>query len=260
MIRRARYPTCGCDAVGVFERFTGRARNAVVLAQAEARELRFSHIGTEALLLGLLREYEGQAARVLESFDITLDLARAQVLRRVGSGEGPPTAGQIPFTPRAKSVLERANDESVELGHTGTEALLLAQGVHPFALDVDSTKIRKAMTQLLAGEPVRTASRRSPSQTRARGANGRPMPISSQDEGFRVEQGADVARLMMSAAARALEDGRTEINAGDLLIALSRAKHTGPLLAKLGADEAAIRDGLKLPQGPEEPPEASASS
>jgi ATP-dependent Clp protease ATP-binding subunit ClpA len=70
-------PTCGCDDVRVFERFTERARRVVVLAQTEARELRFSQIGTESVLLGLLREDEGVAARVLESFDITVERVRA---------------------------------------------------------------------------------------------------------------------------------------------------------------------------------------
>src|SRR6187551_3299250 len=82
----------------VFERFTERARQVVVLAQEEARILKHNYIGTEHILLGLLREEEGLAARVLESLDITVERVRAQVVRIVGSGEEV-TSGQIPFTP-----------------------------------------------------------------------------------------------------------------------------------------------------------------
>src|SRR5215212_2456884 len=91
----------------MFERFTERARQVVVLAQEEARILKHNYIGTEHILLGLLREEEGLAARVLESLDITVERVRAQVVRIVGSGEEV-TSGQIPFTPRAKKVLELA--------------------------------------------------------------------------------------------------------------------------------------------------------
>jgi ATP-dependent Clp protease ATP-binding subunit ClpC len=110
----------------VFERFTERARQVVVLAQEEARILKHNYIGTEHILLGLLREEEGLAARVLESLDITVERVRAQVVRIVGSGEEV-TSGQIPFTPRAKKVLELALREALSLGHNyiGTEHILL---------------------------------------------------------------------------------------------------------------------------------------
>ena len=111
----------------MFERFTERARQVVVLAQEEARTLKHNYIGTEHILLGLLREEEGLAARVLESLDITVERVRAQVVRIVGSGEEV-TSGQIPFTPRAKKVLELALREALSLGHNyiGTEHILLA--------------------------------------------------------------------------------------------------------------------------------------
>ena len=99
----------------MFERFTERARQVVVLAQEEARTLKHNYIGTEHILLGLLREEEGLAARVLESLDITVERVRAQVVRIVGSGEEV-TSGQIPFTPRAKKVLELALREALSLG------------------------------------------------------------------------------------------------------------------------------------------------
>ena len=95
----------------MFERFTERARQVVVLAQEEARALKHNYIGTEHLLLGLLREEEGVAARVLDSLQISTEEVRAAVVRIVGTGEEVAT-GQIPFTPRAKKVLELALREA----------------------------------------------------------------------------------------------------------------------------------------------------
>ena len=110
----------------MFERFTEKARQVVVLAQDESRELKHNYIGTEHLLLGVLREEEGVAARVLESLKISLEEVRAQVARIIGYGDEVRT-GQIPFTPRAKRVLELALRESQALGHNsiGTEHILL---------------------------------------------------------------------------------------------------------------------------------------
>src|SRR5947199_7428639 len=110
----------------MFERFTERARQVIVLAQDGARSLNHNHIGTEHLLLGLLRVEEGLAARVLAAFDIADEAVRADVVRIVGVGEKPAT-GQMPFTPRAKKVLELTKRESKSMGHNyiGTEHLLL---------------------------------------------------------------------------------------------------------------------------------------
>src|SRR5438128_784147 len=144
----------------MFERFTERARQVVVLAQEEARTLKHNYIGTEHILLGLLREEEGLAARVLESLDITVERVRAQVVRIVGSGEEV-TSGQIPFTPRAKKVLELALREALSLGHNyiGTEPILLGlvrenEGVAARILldfDADSEKIRNEVIRMLSG-------------------------------------------------------------------------------------------------------------
>src|ERR1041384_3800692 len=144
----------------MFERFTERARQVVVLAQEEARTLKHNYIGTEHILLGLLREEEGLAARVLESLDITVERVRAQVVRIVGSGEEV-TSGQIPFTPRAKKVLELALREALSLGHNyiGTEHILLGlvrenEGVAARILldfDADSDKIRNEVIRMLSG-------------------------------------------------------------------------------------------------------------
>jgi ATP-dependent Clp protease ATP-binding subunit ClpC len=110
----------------VFERFTERARQVVVLAQDESRALGHDYIGTEHLVLGLLREEEGVAARVLESLGVELEDARARVEESVGRGE-PRPSGQIPFTPEAKRALELSLREALSLGHNhiGTEHVLL---------------------------------------------------------------------------------------------------------------------------------------
>lgn len=110
----------------MFERFTERARQVVVLAQDEARALRHNYIGTEHVLLGLLREEEGLAYRLLESLGVTLEDVRDRVRQIVGEGDEL-TSGQIPFTPRAKKVLELSLREARSLGHNfiGTEHVLL---------------------------------------------------------------------------------------------------------------------------------------
>jgi ATP-dependent Clp protease ATP-binding subunit ClpA len=143
----------------LFERFTERSRQVVVLAQDEARALKHNYIGTEHLLLGLLREDKGLAARVLESLDITVEEVRAQVERVVGRGDEPLT-GQIPFTPRAKKVLELALREALVLGHNyiGTEHILLGiirenEGVAARILldfNADPEKVRDAVIRIVS--------------------------------------------------------------------------------------------------------------
>jgi ATP-dependent Clp protease ATP-binding subunit ClpC len=142
----------------VFERFTEPARQVVVLAQDEARALRHNYIGTEHILLGLLREREGLGALALESLDVKLEDVRAQVGRIVGQGDEA-TIGQIPFTPRAKKVLELSLREALSLGHDyiGTEHLLLGivrenEGVAARVLlnfDADTEKVRSAVLGML---------------------------------------------------------------------------------------------------------------
>ena len=110
----------------MFERFTDRARRVVVLAQEEARMLNHSYIGTEHILLGLIHEGEGVAAKALESMDISLGAVREKVQEDIGQGQQNPP-GHIPFTPRAKKVLELSLREALQLGHNyiGTEHILL---------------------------------------------------------------------------------------------------------------------------------------
>jgi ATP-dependent Clp protease ATP-binding subunit ClpA len=144
----------------VFERFTERARQVVVLSQEESRTLGHNHIGTEHLLLGLLREQQGLAAQALESLGVTLEQARAHVMGLLPAGEEV-LSGQIPFTPRAKKVLELALREALSLGHNyiGTEHLLLGlvcdnDGVAARVLldfDADSEKIRNVVMRMLVG-------------------------------------------------------------------------------------------------------------
>ncbi|MGA2929865.1 MAG: Clp protease N-terminal domain-containing protein [Solirubrobacteraceae bacterium] len=250
-----------------FERFTERARKAVVLAETEARERKFSHVGTESLLLGLLREQEGLAARALEALNVDLERARTGVLERVKPGEGHSPEAPIPFTPRAKKVLERALD--VDLGlrnYVGTEGILLAlvsvnegQAITVLrSLGVDPDQIRDAVIEL--SDP---GVRRLGPRSRARGA-GRRMASASASEapalesGFRVAPGGDVLRLLMSAAARALEGGRAEMTMRDLLRALARDEDVGLVFAALGVEEAAILEAFDHRTAGEEPPEATA--
>jgi ATP-dependent Clp protease ATP-binding subunit ClpC len=158
----------------VFERFTERARQVVVLAQDEARALRHNYIGTEHILLGLLREEEGLAARVLESLEITVEDVRAQVARIVGQGDEA-TTGQIPFTPRAKKVLDLSLREALSLGHNhiGTEHILLGlvrenEGVAAqimLDLGVNAETIREEMKRRLSGP---RSEQRTAEPTRAR--------------------------------------------------------------------------------------------
>jgi ATP-dependent Clp protease ATP-binding subunit ClpC len=239
----------------LFERFTERARQVVVLAQEEARTLKHDHVGAEHLLLGLLREQEGMAAKALESFDITLERVRGEVVRIVGVGNAVNT-GQMPFTPEAKQVLELALEEVRKLGHhyIGTEHLLLAlislrEGVSARILvdcHAEPQRIRAEVVRLLSGAERRAEQRASD-----------PGPPSANgfEEWIRVGPGAGLRRLLMVAAARALDDGREGVQPRDVLLALTRDQQIGPVLAELGVDDAGILRVLERRQ----PPEASTS-
>jgi hypothetical protein len=152
----------------MLERFTDRARQVVVLAQDEARMLDHNYVGTEHILLGLIHEGEGVAAKALESLGISLDAVRQQVEEIIGRGQQAPS-GHIPFTPRAKKVLELSLRESKQLGHNyiGTEHILLGlvregDGVAAqvlVRLGADLNRVRQQVVQLLAG---RTAAEPGP--------------------------------------------------------------------------------------------------
>jgi len=140
----------------MFERFTDRARRVVVLAQEEARMLNHNYIGTEHILLGLIHEGEGVAAKALESLGISLEAARQQVEEIIGQGQQAPS-GHIPFTPRAKRILELSLREALQLGHNyiGTEHILLGivcegEGVAAqvlVRLGADSNRVRRQVIE-----------------------------------------------------------------------------------------------------------------
>jgi ATP-dependent Clp protease ATP-binding subunit ClpA len=144
----------------MFERFTDRARQVMVLAQEEARMLNHNYIGTEHLLLGLIHEGGGVAARALESLGVSLQAVRQQVEEIIGHGQYG-TAGRIPFTPRAKKVLELSRREALAMGHNyvGTEHILLGllregDGVAAKVLvrmGADLSRVRQQVIQLLSG-------------------------------------------------------------------------------------------------------------
>jgi len=231
----------------MFERFTERARQVVVLAQEEARTLKHNYIGTEHILLGLLREEEGLAARVLESLDITVERVRAQVVRIVGSGEEV-TSGQIPFTPRAKKVLELALREALSLGHNyiGTEHILLGlvrenEGVAARILldfDADSEKIRNEVIRMLSGPGSR---QRSGSAAAGAGA-------AAQGEGKKSSKlldqfGRNLTKLAADSKLDPVVGRETEIER--IMQILSRRTKNNPVLVgEPGVGKTAVVEGL----------------
>jgi ATP-dependent Clp protease ATP-binding subunit ClpC len=233
----------------MFERFTERARQVVVLAQEEARTLKHNYIGTEHILLGLLREEEGLAARVLESLDITVERVRAQVVRIVGSGEEV-TSGQIPFTPRAKKVLELALREALSLGHNyiGTEHILLGlvrenEGVAARILldfDADSEKIRNEVIRMLSGPGGRRQG--------SGGGGGASGAAGAQGEGKKSSKlldqfGRNLTKLAADGKLDPVVGRETEIER--IMQILSRRTKNNPvLIGEPGVGKTAVVEGL----------------
>ncbi len=231
----------------MFERFTERARQVVVLAQEEARTLKHNYIGTEHILLGLLREEEGLAARVLESLDITVERVRAQVVRIVGSGEEV-TSGQIPFTPRAKKVLELALREALSLGHNyiGTEHILLGlvrenEGVAARILldfDADSEKIRNEVIRMLSGPGGRRQTGQGAGAA-ASGASGEGKKSSKLLDQF----GRNLTKLASEGKLDPVVGRETEIER--IMQILSRRTKNNPvLIGEPGVGKTAVVEGL----------------
>src|SRR6266508_3159794 len=228
------------EAWGLFERFTERARQVVVLAQDEARALKHNYIGTEHLLLGLLREEEGLAARVLESLDITVEEVRAQVARIVGQGDEV-TTGQIPFTPRAKKVLELALREALSLGHNyiGTEHILLGlvrenEGVAARILldfDADAEKIRNEIIRMLSGPGRR--------QQGGGGAPGEKTKSSKLLDQF----GRNLTRQAAEGKSDPVVGRQTEIERV-MQILSRRTKNNPVLIGEPGVGKTAVVEGL----------------
>jgi ATP-dependent Clp protease ATP-binding subunit ClpC len=239
----------------MFERFTERARQVVVLAQEEARTLKHNYIGTEHILLGLLREEEGLAARVLESLDITVERVRAQVVRIVGSGEEV-TSGQIPFTPRAKKVLELALREALSLGHNyiGTEHILLGlvrenEGVAARILldfDADSEKIRNEVIRMLSGPGGRRSGGQSGSS--GSGASGAGAGSGQSGEGKKSSKLLDqFGRNLTKLAAEGKLDpvvGRENEIERIMQILSRRTKNNPILIGEPGVGKTAVVEGL----------------
>ncbi|MDP9386214.1 MAG: AAA family ATPase, partial [Actinomycetota bacterium] len=235
----------------MFERFTERARQVVVLAQEEARTLKHNYIGTEHILLGLLREEEGLAARVLESLDITVERVRAQVVRIVGSGEEV-TSGQIPFTPRAKKVLELALREALSLGHNyiGTEHILLGlvrenEGVAARILldfDADSEKIRNEVIRMLSGPGGRRQG--GSGQAGAGGGGGAATQGEGKKSSKLLDQfGRNLTKLAADGKLDPVVGRETEIER--IMQILSRRTKNNPVLVgEPGVGKTAVVEGL----------------
>ena len=203
----------------MFERFTDRARRVVVLAQEEARMLNHNYIGTEHILLGLIHEGEGVAAKALESLDISLEAVRGQVEDIIGQGQQAPS-GHIPFTPRAKKVLELSLREALQLGHNyiGTEHILLGliregEGVAAqvlVKLGADLNRVRQQVIQLVSGfqgkesEAAGSPSENAPSTSAVLDQFGRNLTQAARENKLDPVVGRDdeVERVMQTLSRR----------------------------------------------------------
>jgi ATP-dependent Clp protease ATP-binding subunit ClpC len=237
----------------MFERFTDRARRVVVLAQEEARLLNHSYIGTEHILLGLIHEGEGVAAKALESLGISLEAVRNQVEEIIGQGGSSPS-GHIPFTPRAKKVLELSLREALQLGHNyiGTEHILLGliregEGVAAqvlVKLGADLSRVRQQVIQLLSGYQGPAGGSR-PEQ----GASGAAVGASKEDP---ADKGSSQIldqfgrNLTQLARERKLDPviGRTRELERVMQILSRRTKNNPVLVGEPGVGKTAIVEGL----------------
>ena len=231
----------------MFERFTDRARRVVVLAQEEARLLNHNYIGTEHILLGLIHEGEGVAAKALESLGISLEAVRAQVEEIIGHG-GQAPSGHIPFTPRAKKVLELSLREALQLGHNyiGTEHILLGliregEGVAAqvlVKLGADLSRVRQQVIQLLSRlrghEGSRRSGRRPAAARRSRSRRARSCSTSS----------AATSRSSPREEARPGHRARARDRARDAGAVSRRTKNNPVLIGEPGVGKTAIVEGL----------------
>jgi len=232
----------------LFERFTDRARRVVVLAQEEARLLNHNYIGTEHILLGLIHEGEGVAAKALESLGISLEAVRQQVEEIIGTGGSSPT-GHIPFTPRAKKVLELSLREALQLGHNyiGTEHILLGliregEGVAAqvlVKLGADLSRVRQQVIQLLSGY-----SGPSGTQDKAGAAPGGSSGESGQSGSLVLDQfGRNLTQL---AREKSLDPviGRARETERVMQVLSRRTKNNPVLIGEPGVGKTAIVEGL----------------
>jgi len=237
----------------MFERFTGKARHVVVLAQEEARRLNHNYIGTEHVLLGLLGEQGGIAFRVLESFGLSLDGARQEVTDMVGAGKKTPR-GHIPFTPRAKKTLELSLREALQLHHSyiGTEHILLGllregDGVAAQVMrnHADLLAIRSAVLDLV---PAGTAENRRMLRWLRRGAPFPGEPVAAGDDepaGQTALTATPAADATLSEAARLA--GAEPVGSHHLLLATLADTDSAAAraLAALGVDLEQAKEALR---------------
>ncbi|MBU3700809.1 MAG: ATP-dependent Clp protease ATP-binding subunit [Acidimicrobiia bacterium] len=232
----------------MFERFTDRARRVVVLAQEEARLLNHNYIGTEHILLGLIHEGEGVAAKALESLGISLEAVRSQVEEIIGQGGSSPS-GHIPFTPRAKKVLELSLREALQLGHNyiGTEHILLGliregEGVAAqvlVKLGADLSRVRQQVIQLLSGY-----SGPGPQQGEKAGAPAGGSSEASQGGSAVLDQfGRNLTQL---AREKKLDPviGRARETERVMQVLSRRTKNNPVLIGEPGVGKTAIVEGL----------------
>jgi ATP-dependent Clp protease ATP-binding subunit ClpC len=237
----------------MFERFTDRARRVVVLAQEEARLLNHSYIGTEHILLGLIHEGEGVAAKALESLGISLEAVRSQVEEIIGQGGSSPT-GHIPFTPRAKKVLELSLREALQLGHNyiGTEHILLGliregEGVAAqvlVKLGADLSRVRQQVIQLLSG--YQGPAGRSEPATAAAQTSGGGKSEEASDKGNSQILDQFGRNLTQMAREKKLDPviGRTRELERVMQILSRRTKNNPVLVGEPGVGKTAIVEGL----------------
>ena len=237
----------------MFERFTDRARRVVVLAQEEARLLNHSYIGTEHILLGLIHEGEGVAAKAMESLGISLEAVRSQVEEIIGQGGSSPS-GHIPFTPRAKKVLELSLREALQLGHNyiGTEHILLGliregEGVAAqvlVKLGADLSRVRQQVIQLLSGYQGGQGKPGEPQAAAA--AGGAPTEKDTGDKGNSQILDQFGRNLTQLAREKKLDPviGRTRELERVMQILSRRTKNNPVLIGEPGVGKTAIVEGL----------------